>query len=174
MKLPRVKYNDKVIVSMTTTPNKIKKIKPMIKSVLSQTVRIDQISLNIPPECQGKKFEIPKDIETMVNVYKCGRDYGSGTKCIPTVLRENDSETLVILLEDSYIYCEDFIETLIGEYKKNPNHCIYGKGFILIKCGFVKEDIVDITKEQVSDKLLMRYITAPKKQFHYPYKNFTI
>lgn len=164
MLLDKVNYDKKVIVSLTTTPQRIKRIKPMIKSILSQTVRIDQIALNIPKEYKGKRYEVPAELENMVNVYTCGRDYGDGTKCIPTLLRENDSETLLILLQDNYIYSEDFIETIIEEYKKYPECCLYGKGVIVIKCGCVKEDIIDITREQVNDKLLMRYVNAEKRK----------
>ena len=167
MSLKRVNYDHKVIVSLTTTPHKIKYIKPMIKSILNQTVRIDQIVLNIPKEYKGKAFDsknIPHKLNDMISIYTCGRNYGKGTKCIPTLLRENDSETLIILLDDIYVYGEDFIENLIEDYKRDPTHCIYGKGVILIKSSFVKNDIVDITREEVNDRLLMRYITAPKKK----------
>lgn len=161
MSLNRVNYDHKVIVSLTTTPNRIHKIKPMIKSILNQTVRIDQIVLNIP---HGKNFKVPKELENMINVYTCGRDYGSGTKCIPTILRENDSDTLIIMLEDKFIYGENFIENLIEEFKQNSQYCLYCKGTIVAKSGFFKEDIVDITRKDVNDKLLMRYITVPKKK----------
>lgn len=164
MTLNRVNYDHKVIVSLTTTPKRIKKIKPMIKSILNQTVRIDQIALNIPKKCRGQSYEVPPELEHMVNVYTCGRDYGDGTKCIPTLLRENDSETLLILLQDNYIYGEDFIETIIEEYKQHPECCLYAKGVIVVKCGCVKEDIVDITRDQVTDKLLMKYVNAPKRK----------
>ena len=98
----------------------------------------------------------------MINIYTLGRSYGRGTKCIPTVLRETDANTLIILLDDYYIYGYDFLEKLLEEYLKNPDHCLYSRGAILLKSSFVKEDIVDITREDVSDKLLMKYITAPK------------
>lgn len=164
MTLDRVNYDHKVIVSLSSTPQRIKRIKPMIKSILDQTVRIDQIALNIPKEYRGQRYEVPAELENMVNVYRCGRDYGDGTKCIPTLLRENDAETLLILLQDNYIYGSDFIETIIEEYKQHPECCLYAKGVIVVKCGCVKEDIVDITRDQVTDKLLMRYVNAPKRK----------
>ena len=159
MQKKRAPYQHKIIVSLTTSCNRVKKLKPMIKSILNQTVRIDQIALNV-----SKKCKVPEEIEQMVNVYVCGREYGEGTKCIPTILRETDSETLLILLEDNYIYNENFIETVVNEYNKNSEYCLYSKGVIVLKCGFMKEDIIDVTKDQVSDKLLMRYIKAPKKK----------
>lgn len=159
MKKKRVDYNYKIVVSLTTTPYRIKRIKPMIKSILDQSVRIDQISLNIPAD---QNFVIPDNLDKMINIYTIGRSYGRGTKCIPTVLRETDANTLIILLDDYYIYGYDFLEKLLEEYLKNPDHCLYSRGAILLKSSFVKEDIVDITREDVSDKLLMKYITAPK------------
>ena len=161
MSLKRVNYDHKVIVSLTTTPQRIHKLKPMIKSILNQTVRIDQIVLNIP---NSKNFKVPKELESMIHVYSCGRDYGSGTKCIPTILRENDSDTLIIMLDDRFIYGETFIEDLVEKVKKDSDACLYCKGTIVAKSGFFKEDIVDVTREAVDDKLLMRYINAPKKK----------
>jgi hypothetical protein len=164
MKKNRVNYDHKVIVSLTTTPTRIHKIKPMIKSLLNQSVRIDQIALNIPKEYNGQPYVVPPKLQSMINVFTTGRSYGRGTKCIPTILRETDANTIIIMLDEYYIYGYNFIEQLIAEYHKSPQYCLYCKGTILIKSSFVKEDIVDITREDVSDKLLMRYITAPKRQ----------
>ena len=163
MDLPRVNYPQKVIVSLTSNPQNIHKIKPMIKSILHQSVRVDQIALNLPPSCDTKT--IPPELHNMVNIYNCGRNYGSGNKCIPTILRENHADTLLILLDENYIYPHYFIEEIIQQVNLNPQVCFYAKGVIVLKCGFVKEDIVDITKENVNDKTLMRYITAPTKQY---------
>jgi len=162
LKKKRVNYNHKIVVSLTTTPHRIKKIKPMIKSILDQSIRIDQISLNIPAEYEGKKFEIPDNLDKMINIHTIGRTYGRGTKCIPTVLRETDANTIIILLDDYYIYGYDFLEKLLDQYLQTPDHCLYTRGAILLKSSFVKEEIVDITREDVSDKLLMKYISAPK------------
>lgn len=172
MDLPRVNYPHKVIVSLTSTPQNIHKIKPMIKSILHQSVRVDQIALNLPPSHNNNN--IPQELHNMVNIYNCGRNYGPGNKCIPTILRENNAETLLILLDENYIYDHNFIANIIQEVNLNPQFCFYGKGVIVLKCGFVKEDIVDITKENVNDKTLMRYITAPIKQYQQQIPNIKI
>ena len=44
--LKKIKNN--VILSFTTTPEKIEKIRPMLNSILDQTIRVDKIVLNIP------------------------------------------------------------------------------------------------------------------------------
>ena len=75
----KINTKSKIILSITTTPKKIRYIYPTIKSLLHQTVRVDEIALNIPNSCKGKKFFIPKYLTDIVTVYKCGRDYGEGT-----------------------------------------------------------------------------------------------
>jgi hypothetical protein len=166
MKKKRVSCKERVIVSLTTTPYRMKKIKPMVRSIMDQSVRIDQIALNIPNQTDNDKWDIPENLENLINVYHTGRSYGRGTRCIPTVLRETDAKTIIILLDDYFIYEYDFIEKLIEEYQRNPGICLYNKGFILIQSDFVKEEIVDITREDVNDKLLMKYIKVPKKKLN--------
>ena len=164
MKKKRVSCKERVIVSLTTTPYRMKKIKPMVRSIMDQSVRIDQIALNIPSQTENDKWDIPENLENLINIYHTGRSYGRGTRCIPTLLRETDAKTIIILLDDYFIYEYDFIEKLIDEYKRNPGVCIYNKGFILLQSDYVKEEIVDITREDVNDKLLMKYIKVPKKK----------
>src|SRR3989344_4209045 len=43
---------NRVIVSLSTSPNKIKKLKPVINSILDQTVRVDEIAISIPYDKQ--------------------------------------------------------------------------------------------------------------------------
>jgi hypothetical protein len=123
--LDKADTNNKVIVSITTTPNKISKLKPVLNSILDQTVKIDQIALNIPYKYNGNEYKIPEEFTKFVSVYRCGMDYGPGTKLIPTLLREDECGTIIITLDDDQIYGKDFIETLIYESNKNPNNAIY-------------------------------------------------
>lgn len=164
MSIPRVDYPHKVVVSFTTTPSRIKHIKPMVKSILYQTRRIDHIALNIPKEHKKKTpYVYPENLDKMLNIFHCGRDYGNGTKCIPTILRETDSDTLIILLDDGYIYPADFIEKLLVSFQ--PDSCAYGKGVIAVKASAFKEDLLQITKQQVSDRFLLKFIDAPKYEY---------
>lgn len=123
--LDKADPDNKVVVSITTTPDKISKIKPVLNSILDQTVKIDQIALNIPYSYNGVDYQIPEEFKKFVSIYRCGMDYGPGTKLIPTLLREDECGTIIITLDDDQIYGKDFIEKLIYESKKNPNNAIY-------------------------------------------------
>ena len=162
----KLKFSSKIILSITTTPDRIAHIHPMIKSLLHQTIKVDEIALNIPDVCKNKKFKIPDYLKDVVTIYKCGRDYGKGTNYMPTLLREGDKNTIIILLKDNIIYGEDFVETLLFEYKKH-DCCLYTDNAILIKPQFVHADILDYTKNTFDDKTLIRFIKTPKKKVNY-------
>ena len=62
-KVPRVKHNKRIVISMTTIPSRFNKIAPTLCSILSQTRRVDEIRLNIPyKSLKGDKYKIPKSI----------------------------------------------------------------------------------------------------------------
>lgn len=137
-------HDKKVVISMTTTPEKIKKIKPVLKSLLDQTVKVNMIVLNIPKD---QEFEIPSEYKDMISILKCGKDYGCANKLIPTLLREDDNNTIIIMIEDNVIYGKDFIETIVEEYKQN-NCAIINKNAILITPEFF-----DVNKFNSKDKI---------------------
>ena len=112
----------------------------MLNSLLDQTTRVDQFALNITENC-----EEPEQYKDICNIFKVGRDYGIGTKYVPTLLREDECGTKIILVDENFIYGKDLIETLIKESEKNPDKCVYiGDDFdtansILIKPEFVSK-----------------------------------
>ena len=85
----------KVILSFSVDPQNIQKIRPFLKSILDQTVRANQINLNIPSDF---KNVIPKEYTDLVRVLKTEKDYKSCTNCIPTLMRAYDKDTIIIIL----------------------------------------------------------------------------
>lgn len=142
-KLPKAN-NKRVIISFTTTPDKLDKIKPMINSILDQTVRVNQILLVFPYKYKDYKYVLPKYLKDTVNVFPIGREYGKGTKLIPVLLREKESDTIIIALDDNIVYGKDFVETMIDESNKNPGNVLVDKsGAILVKPEYFECNIID-------------------------------
>jgi hypothetical protein len=90
----------------------------MLNSILEQTRKPDLILLNIPKvfERTGETYDIPKFVEKSVVVNVVDKDYGPGTKLIPTVryLIENGydpNKTRIIYLDDDIYYMVKMIET---------------------------------------------------------------
>lgn len=141
--LPKAK-DERIVVSLTTTVENIKKIKPVLMSLLDQTVKVDEICLNIPIHSNGSTgvFDIPKEYTDMLVVYKIGKDYGELNKIIPTLLREGDKDTNIIYINDLIVYGKDFIEKMVESSKKNPNKIIVSTNATLIKPDFIDKNLV--------------------------------
>lgn len=157
---------ERVVISITTTPKRIKKISAVISSLLDQTVKVDEIALNIPYKFQNQiseSYEVSKELEKTINVYRSGKDYGPMTAIIPTLLREKEANTKIIFLDDDVIYGKDFIETLVDAsicpdgigkaifvngwetqlWEKTAPNVICCKSGVLIQPNFVSADIIE-------------------------------
>ena len=152
----------KVIISISVAPDKILKIKPMINSILDQTVKVNQIVLNLPNNIE---YDIPKEYETIFTVFRCGKDYGECNKFIPTILREENNNVIIFLLDENYIFAKDYIENMIEEYKKN-NCSVISKGGILITPEFFDTDIYDRKNKTLNNEWIKECIKSEKKNIN--------
>lgn len=118
------KATNKVVISFTTTPDRATKLVPLINSLFDQTVKVDKISLNVD-EATSKL--VPEDIKNYINVYTTSIDYGQANKLIPSLLREKESDTMIIIADDNQIYDKDMIEKLVDASKKSPDNPITTK-----------------------------------------------
>ena len=116
---------DRTIISLTATPEQMKKLSTVIKSLLDQTVRVDLISVTVP---YGDKYKLPKELEGTVSLFRCGKNRSLLNCLSPVVSRENESTTKIITVGTDTIYGKDFIETLLEESEKNPDAIIYSSG----------------------------------------------
>ena len=170
--LDKASDKSKVIISFSTTPEKIKKIKPMLNSLLDQTVRVDNIVLNIP---KNQEYDVPDEYKKIVNIFQCGQDYGCATKFIPTILREENSNTIIILVEDNYIYGQDFIESLVESYEDNKS-AVLSKNAILVVPEFFDMSIFKRDIQKLDDNWIQNCINCKKVNMNYSenYKSFSI
>ena len=145
--------NKRVVISFTTTPEKINKIEPMIKSLLDQTVKVDMIVLNLPYKWKGEQVEdIPKYLNDVVNVFRYSKDYGDGGKLIPTLFTEKETDTIIIVVHDDVIYGQDFIQSMIEEVRENKDKLIVRKDSMVMTpgifdCDVITKDVKNITND---------------------------
>ena len=97
-----------IVATMTTIPSRIALIEPVIKSVLSQTVLVSHVEINIPVTCKrtGEVYVIPRWLtkHPKVHVHRT-EDYGPITKVGPTLLRyASDTETYLWSVDDDFDY----------------------------------------------------------------------
>lgn len=113
---------NRTIISLTATPESIKKITSTVKSLFDQTVKVDLFSIVIP---YGDKYKTPSKLKDSVTVFRAGEDRNELNSLIPTLSREGESTTRIITLESGKIYGKDFIEELLEKSEKNPDKIIY-------------------------------------------------
>lgn len=116
-------HRHRVVVSMTTTPLRIKFLGATLRSISLQTLQPDAIYLNVPH--YSKRFETQYDIPAELYAYdnlhiQRSQDYGPATKLLPTIFAESDPDTLIITIDDEYIYSRLLLEELVAVHIANP------------------------------------------------------
>lgn len=161
--------DDRIVISFSVTPEKINKLKPFINSILDQTVKVDLIAMIIiQDENNPNTYDIPKYIKNVANVFPAGREYGKGTKIIPMLLREKECGTIIIALDENKVYGQDFIYSIVEEYKKNPDSVLIdNKGYaMLINSEHYGCDVIDRKKENFDNDWFLSK-ASKSKTFNY-------
>ena len=110
----------KIVASITTVPSRIDKIRTCLESLLTQTVPVDHIEINIPDVCirTGETYVIPEWMNTMdkLHIFRTV-DQGAITKVSPTFMRYmDDAETFIWSVDDDWKYPDYTLEKLTCEH----------------------------------------------------------
>lgn len=130
----------RLVVSLSTLPSRVNNIKPVLKSILKNTLKPDLIYLNIPKFSMREKVEYkinPKNVEfdPKIIVNRIDTDYGPITKLYPVLEKETDPDTVIICIDDDIIYDKNLIQTLYDQSVQNPESCICSRGWSYINLG---------------------------------------
>src|SRR6266705_3226470 len=125
----------RVIVSLSTVPERIGNLGPTIRSLLRQTRPPDEIVLAIPEFSirEQRPYEVPKYISRLprVRIFHCRRDLGPATKFIPIVREElaaGRRDTLIMVVDDDRVYPRDALETYLHYNKQLPDAALCFRG----------------------------------------------
>lgn len=118
-----------LVVTLTTSPKRINKIKPVIDSILNQTRAPDKIVLNLPfvfKRNDSRFGKIPGFLKNDSRIYiNWCDDIGPATKVLPTVKIVRPL-TILISIDDDIVYPKDTIESLLEMSKIYPEAAITG------------------------------------------------
>jgi hypothetical protein len=125
----------RVIVSLSTVPDRIDKLGPTIRSLLKQTRSPDEIVLAIPEFSirERRPYIVPKYISRLprVRVLRCGKDWGPATKFIAAIqdeLAAGRDNTLIMVVDDDRVYPRDVLETYLHYNEQLPNAALCFRG----------------------------------------------
>jgi hypothetical protein len=179
-KLNKINNEERFVVIMNTTFDRINKIKPVINSLLDQTIKIDEIAINLynKDNKQVNMDNIEPQIHKVVNIYKINNNGYDSEICnclIPTLFREQDANTTVLVLRDNIIYGKNFIYRVLKESEKNTNNIIEinSENMYIVKPKFFKANSID--KKNVFNKNWFdNNITVPKTNINIKTKNYKL
>jgi len=109
-----VTQSSRVVITLTTIPDRIDKLIPCLYSLLSQTKRVDCIYINVPYiSLKGKAYRVPKWLNNLHNIKirRVIKDWGPSCKLLPTAQVES-SDTNIIVVDDDIIYGSRFVESI--------------------------------------------------------------
>lgn len=158
-------------ISFTTLPSRIENIEKTIESINYQTLKANNIFLNLP--YKFKRFKNYSFTENQIrnldkynlNINRC-EDYGPSTKLMGS-LKDIQKYDCVIILDDDHIYHEKMFEILIEEFKKNKkNYSYYIQKVFKLNMGQGADGILINTKDlDKIDIFYKKYVLNNKNLF---------
>jgi len=125
----------RVIVSLSTVPERMGNLGPTVRSLLRQTRPPDEIVLAIPEFSirEQRPYAVPKHVSRWprMRVLHCQKDWGPATKFIPIVREElaaGRGNTLIMVVDDDRIYPRDALETYLHYNKQLPDAALCFRG----------------------------------------------
>jgi hypothetical protein len=149
---------EKIIISLTTIPSRLNYhnpnggLQPVINRLLTLSYPNYEIHLNIPYVVKktNEEYSIPSWLteitDSKLKIFRTD-DYGSMTKILPTILRIDENEDIVIItVDDDLSYEDGFIEYHIEKRKQYPNAAIGFAGISSLNntchfCTTVEQDV---------------------------------
>lgn len=125
------KRNPKLIVSLTTFPARINTVYKTITTLMQQTLKPDEIVLWLA-DSQFPDRKLPDNLTRLeqfgLSIKWC-EDIKSFKKLIPS-LREYPDD-IIVTADDDIFYPANFLESLYGEYLKNPEFIHANRAFLI-------------------------------------------
>src|SRR5438132_14161190 len=125
----------RVVVSLSTLPDRIGRLQPTLKSLLNQTHPPDEIVLAIPKFSvrQRRAYEFPKYLSRVPRLRRLRfeKAWAPATKFIAVVrdeLAAGRSDTLIMVVDDDRIYPRDSLELYLHYHAQLPDAVLCFRG----------------------------------------------
>jgi len=171
-----------VIATMTTAPDRIHLLEPVLQALISgQSRPPDEIHLNIPYRFgrTGQEYILPSFLDQYpVKVFR-GEDEGPGTKLIPTIRRTPaDADVWFFIVDDDVRHLPEALATLLDRAQADPREA-YGyadnylyrrwsqpDGEVDILCGFAGFLVHRSFFKEDFESYLTKALSHPSSRFH--------
>lgn len=149
--------NISVYISMTTIPSRFKFLVETVEKLLCQTMKPQKIIINIPKKYRrfpNIEYNIPQELldnhDVIVNIID--EDYGPITKILPALSIVQNSDDLIVIVDDDVEYPNNLIEELYRNSKDRSFECVVGlSGLNILRKGM---DIIRTKRHLKKIKIL--------------------
>lgn len=122
---------ERLVVTLTTVPERMDRLQPVFRSLMDQTVAADRIVLARPAVSRrsGQPYPPLDPPFPGVDVLDC-TDEGPATKLLPALKAEPGAAILVV--DDDVIYPQDFIAQMLDWHRRLPKAAIGWRGWRIV------------------------------------------
>ena len=122
---------ERLVVTLTTVPERMDRLAPVFRSLLDQTVAADRIILARPEVSRRSGQPYPRLDPPFPGVDVLDTtDEGPATKLLPALLAE--PEAAIIVVDDDVIYPADFLEQMLAWHRRLPGAAIGWRGWRIV------------------------------------------
>lgn len=118
---PRAARPERVVISLTTIPARVRSLAPVLRSLLDQDTTADRIILWLPSRSLRQNQDYPDateiDVPDGIEVMDC-EDLGPATKLLHSLRLENGA--LIIAVDDDVVYPRTLVSTLLSAHRDEP------------------------------------------------------
>jgi len=143
----------RVVFSLTTIPQRIKKIEPVLRAIVEvQTRAPDAVYLSIPPSVKQLppwlvNFNSTSHRPGLLHVLRMEADYGPASKLLAALAEggEREAGTMIIYGDDDVIYGSKIIEQHVEAQRLASVPTAFGTRKIAVGGGREKEEVLEAT-----------------------------
>ena len=126
----------RVVVSLTTIPSRLTRLRPTLNSLLTQDYPPTAIYLTVPRRSvrEGKPYRMPDWLPgyPAITVIDSERDWGPASKLLPTLLAERERpDTMIIAVDDDNVYPREMVGTFVRFSQRLPDAALCFRGHVV-------------------------------------------
>jgi hypothetical protein len=126
----------RVVVSLTTIPSRLTRLRPTLNSLLTQDYPPTAIYLAVPSQStrEQKPYRMPEWLPEYpgVTVIDCERDWGPASKLLPTLLAERERpDTMIVAVDDDNVYPREMVGTFVQFSGRLPDAALCFRGHVV-------------------------------------------
>lgn len=164
---------------MTSWPKRINNVSKVIYSILNQTVKPDNVELNLSlEEFPNREDDLPDDLKiivdnNLVNINWVEKNTKVFKKIRPTLKKYANEDFYILSIDDDGLYKNTYIETMIKQLANYDYYCLIDNEKVIGYCMIYrstcfKNDFDDLLTEKlinlsIDDYFIEQYLLKNKK-----------